>query len=92
MALNVNEAALQVTPALSAYLNDYSPGNGSAQLLSNGNYFFLPGLVLNGLAENGEPREIQPSGACSGSFVSEIQAEAAYRAWRMPSLYNPPII
>jgi arylsulfate sulfotransferase len=90
MSLTVNEAALQVTPALTSYLNVYSPANGSAQRLSNGSYFFLPALALTGLTEDSYSTEILPATPCSGSQVWVIQGQAAYRAWRMPSLYKPP--
>jgi len=41
LALTIDERNLQVTPVLSVDLQVQSFGDGSAQLLSNGNYFFL---------------------------------------------------
>ena len=43
MALSFSESTMQVTPVLSTDLGYYSTAMGSAQLLSDGNYFFLPG-------------------------------------------------
>ncbi|HLY16754.1 MAG TPA: aryl-sulfate sulfotransferase [Bryobacteraceae bacterium] len=87
MALSVDEAGMQVTPVLSADLGGFSPANGSAQLLSNGNYFFLSGVV----AKSGYAIEIFPTpGTETGTQALNIQGSEGYRAWRMPSLYAPP--
>ena len=45
MALNVDEPNRRVTPALRSDLQVYSFAMGSAQLLANGNYLFLAGVV-----------------------------------------------
>jgi len=83
---------MQATPVLSVDLGLYSGGNGSAQLLSNGDYFFLAGYVLNHGALTGNSIEILPTpGTDTGSQVLNIQGPSTYRAWRMPNLYNPPI-
>ena len=92
MALTLDEATMQATPVLSVDLGLYSGGNGSAQLLSNGDYFFLAGYVLNHGALTGNSIEILPTpGTDTGSQVLNIQGPSTYRAWRMPNLYNPPI-
>ena len=91
MALTVNEKTLQVTPVLSQDLGVYSPANGSAQLLSNGNYYFLPGAVFVNLNQTSNSIEIFPtSGTTGGTQVLNIQGPDAYRGWQLPSLYNPP--
>jgi arylsulfate sulfotransferase len=87
MALTVDETTMQVNPVLSVSLGSYSDANGSAQLLDNGNYFFLSGVANN----SGYTIEILPTpGTGTGTQVLNIQGSEAYRAWRMPSLYDPP--
>jgi hypothetical protein len=91
MALTFNESNMQVTPVLSVDLGASSKANGSAQLLANGNYFFLAGFVLLGLsAIDSYSIEILPTaGTDTGTQVLNIQGPSAYRAWLMPTLYNP---
>lgn len=85
MAFTVDEKNMRVTPVFSADLGTFSFGLGSAQLLSNGNYFFQPGAPAS-LAI-----ELFPTpGTITGTQVSNVQSFASYRAWRMPNLYNPP--
>ena len=83
MALLVDEIKMVVTPLLSVDLGTYAPALGSAQLLSNGNYFFQPGLPTT------YNIEIQPtSGTTSGTQVYNLSTPAScYRAWRLPFLY-----
>lgn len=93
MALTVDESALQVTPVLSVDLGVFSTADGSAQLLGDGNYFFLPALVLvNSNSEDSYSIEILPTaGTDTGTQVLNIQSVDGYRAWLMPNLYTPPI-
>lgn len=93
MALTINETNMTVTPVLSQDLASYSPANGSAQLLSNGNFFYLSGVVLFNLnTDVSNSVEIAPTtGSDTGTVVFNIQGPEAYRAWRMPSMYTPPI-
>jgi len=93
MVLTVDESALQVTPVLSDYLGVYSSAGGSAQLLSNGNYFFMVAVVVVSISnEASYELEILPvSGSPQGTLVLNIEAPVGYRAWQMPSLYKPPI-
>jgi hypothetical protein len=90
MALTVNETALTVTPVLSQNLGYYSLALGSAQLLSNGNYHFQPGLV--GPYDWDYSEEFDPiSGALSGTGVYNLEGEAeSYRSFRMSDLYTAP--
>lgn len=93
MALTVDETNMMVTPVLSADLGFYSPANGSAGMLGNGNFFFLnPVVLLNLNTDVSYSIEIQPNGTENGTQVYNIQGPEAYRAWRMPSLYQPPAI
>jgi len=92
MALTVDETNLQVTPVLSVDLGVFSTADGSAQLLPDGNYFYVPALVLVNLnTENSYSIEILPTaGTDTGTQVLNLQSIDGYRAWRMPNLYNPP--
>lgn len=92
MAVTVDEGSLTVTPILSADLGVFSTADGSAQLLANGNYFYLPAVVFaNFSSEDSYSIEIQPTpGTGTGTQVWNLQGPSSYRAWRMPDLYSPP--
>ena len=92
MALTVVEPTVgqpvgTVTPVLSASLGSYGSAEGSVQLLFDGNY----------LCEVGQPDavsiEIAPvPDTLTGPQVLNISAKhSAYRAWQMPTLYDPPV-
>jgi len=93
MAFVIDERTLQVTPVLSVNMGVQSFADGSAQLLSDGNYFFLasdvfyPGTV-SFVSYNDEI--LPTAGTLTGTQVLNIQAPQNYRAWRMQSLYTPP--
>jgi len=94
MALNIDEAALTVSPVLSQDMGYQSYGDGSAQLLADGNYSFLPSdvFVTHTLSFVSYIEEILPTaGTDTGTEVLNIQAPQNYRIWRMPSMYQPPI-
>jgi len=92
MALTVDESTMTVTPVLSVSLGVQGLGDGSAQLLSDGNYSFLAADVSVPQSRNyvSYPIEILPTGTFSGTQVLNIEAPKTYRIWRMPSLYQPP--
>ena len=79
MALEFNEATMTAAPLLSLDLGIYSPADGSAQLLSNGNYFFDAPLVLT--VNSVDNYAIEDGGVT-------VQGPEGYRGWRMASLYN----
>jgi arylsulfate sulfotransferase len=94
MAVTFNESTKQVTPVLSADLGTYSIAMGSAQLLPDGNYFFMSGWVFVGSNLDSYALEILPTagGMGTGTTVLNVEeSDAEYRAWQMTSLYNPPI-
>jgi arylsulfate sulfotransferase len=93
MVLNVDESSMQVVPVLSQSLGFYSPAMGSAQLLSNGNYFFLPAIVaISAHNTVSYSMEILPrAGKITGTTVLNIQGPESYRSWQMPTMYAPPI-
>ena len=86
MALTVDENNMQVSPVLSTNLGYYAPVLGSAALLSNGNYFFQPGIPAS------YDIQILPTpGTISGTQVYNLSCpETTYRAWQLPNLYTAP--
>jgi arylsulfate sulfotransferase len=93
MILTVDETTMQVTPVLSVDLGVFSFALGSAQLLSDGNYFFQPGDVnVSGGGTLSYSIEVLPTPATHvGDQVLNLQGPQSYRSWQMPSLYAPPI-
>jgi len=84
---------LQVSPDLAVNLGVFSEAMGSADLLSNNNYFFLASLVETPPTVTSYSIEILPtSGTDTGTQVFNLAGPQSYRAWRMPSLYAPPTI
>jgi len=88
MALQLDESSMQVTPVLSVDLGVFSFACGSAQLLGDGNYFFLAGYLQN---TTGDAIEIYPTpDTITGTQVFNLGSTIAYRAWRMANIYTPP--
>lgn len=90
MAFIMDETNMTVTPVLSQGLGYFSYALGSAQLLSNGNYFFLNGLVTPPTPAVAHAVEVLPTSGTAGSVIWNLQSSKAYRAWLMPNLYLPP--
>jgi hypothetical protein len=68
---------------------------GSAQLLANGNYFFQnPLVLLPNLTTVSYSLEIGPTPAVpqlgQANVMLKLEGPEHYRAWQMPSLYDPP--
>ena len=93
MAFTFSETQMQVTQVLSVDLGYYSAAMGSAQLLSNGAYFFLPAIVLlPNLTTAGFSQEVAPTPATDvPDMLLNIGGPEHYRAWQMTSMYFPPI-
>ena len=83
MALTVDENTMTVTPVLSLSLGNYSSADGSAQLLSNGNYFFASPLVVSLSGESNYAIEVQ-----GNTQVLSLQGPQGYRSWQLVSLYS----
>jgi hypothetical protein len=82
---------MQVMPVMSVDLGVYSSSMGSAQLLADGNYFFLAATVPVGDSDTGYDIEIQPTpGTDTGPQVMNIAGPGSYRSWQVPNLYSPP--
>ena len=61
MAVNFSEETMRGTAVLSSDLGYFSTAMGSAQLLSNGDYFFQPAIVLTPqLTTAGYSMEVAP--------------------------------
>jgi arylsulfate sulfotransferase len=92
MALNFDETSMQVTPVLSQDLGYFSTAMGSAQLLSDGNYFFVPAIVPTGVGYiDSYNMEILPGTSNgSGRTVFNIRGSEVYRGWQMQDLYTAP--
>jgi hypothetical protein len=92
MALQVSEAAMQVTPILSMDLGVYSSSGGTAELLSDGNYYFNLAQVLTPTSKNSFSIEVLPTPkTLGGTQVLNVKTAESYRGWQMVSLYDPPI-
>ena len=88
MTLQFDESGKQVTPVLSVDLGGYSFALGSAQLLANGNYFFLSGYVDN--IDSYAIETLPTPGTITGTPVFDLEGTTAYRAWRMANIYAAP--
>jgi arylsulfate sulfotransferase len=87
MAVTFDETTMQVAPVLMTALGVYAPANGSAQLLADGNYFFDATFVTV------TPNEVHSYAieiGANGAPVLDIAGPNTYRAWQVPSLYDPP--
>jgi len=92
MAVTFSETTLQVTPVLSVDLGRYSSANGSAQLLDDGNYFFVAGLVPVSLTDHSFSLEVGAVPATGAAdVIVDIRSVEQYRGWQVPNLYSPPI-
>ncbi|HUE04792.1 MAG TPA: aryl-sulfate sulfotransferase [Bryobacteraceae bacterium] len=100
MALTVNydtsSGTGTVDPVVSFDLEYYSTAMGSAQLLSDGNYFFEDAAAGLGNGNTaGVSLELSPANPApqAGPAVQllNLMGPNHYRAWEMPSLYDPPV-
>jgi arylsulfate sulfotransferase len=91
MALTVDETNLMVTPVISQDLGVYSLALGAAQLLSNLNWFFQPGLVVMGKSQLSYCQELLPTaGTTNGTIIDSLQGVTSYRSFRQADTYHPP--
>jgi arylsulfate sulfotransferase len=93
MAVTFSQTTMEVTPILQVDLGYYSPGNGSAQLLADGNYFFLPAIIPvdDFKATDAFSLEVNstPDYGNAG-IILNLQGPEQYRGWQVPNLYTPP--
>jgi hypothetical protein len=81
----LDEASGLAIQVLNADLGVYSDRLGSAEILTNGNYFFGSGAVSWDPA-SGDATEVTPDGAIS--YTQRVQ-DQFYRSKRFKSLYTP---
>jgi hypothetical protein len=88
-----DSTACTVTAVLSSDLGYFSTAMGSAQLLSNGDYFYQPAIVLTPqLTTAGYSMEVAPVPATDlPSVPLDLEGPEHYRGWQMTSMYFPPI-
>jgi hypothetical protein len=85
-AYSIDEAARTATLTYSQTLDVYSPGSGTAQVLSNGNYWFLAGRPLNSKHEAfSEAVEVTPGGVV---VYEEKYTVKQYRSSRFANLFT----
>jgi hypothetical protein len=70
------------------YLGVYSPWVGSAQRLSNGNFQFMTGAILDDTSFSGRSFETSPEGRVLR--VLQMSGTLMYRGNRIVDLYTPP--
>jgi hypothetical protein len=85
--LLLDEAARTARLLVNADLGVYSSAWGSAQLLANGNYHFMSGLVPPLVGMKSESLEVLPDGTPNYRITWET---GAYRSFRMKDIYSPP--
>jgi hypothetical protein len=96
MAITFSESTMQVRPVVSFDLGSYSTAMGSAQLLSNGNYFFENPIVfvVSKGTTFGYSMEIAPTNPTPqvgpASVNMNVVGPQHYRGFQMQSLYVPP--
>jgi hypothetical protein len=98
MAITFSESAMTVDVSphgVSLDLGTFSPAMGSAELLTNGNYFFENPIVVLSLNDTaGYSMEIGPTPPVPQLGKANVMLNLAgpehYRGWQMPSLYSPP--
>jgi hypothetical protein len=100
MAFSFDETGMTVSVApngVSLDLGAFSTAMGSAELLTNGDYFFEnPIVVVNLNTTEGYSMEIgipTPPAPQLGpaNVILNLAGPEHYRGWQMPSLYYPPV-
>lgn len=99
MAVSFDESAMTVSVSpngVSLDLGSFSTAMGSAEMLSNGNYFFENPIVLVNLnTTDGYSMELAPTPnvpqAGPANVLLNVAGPEHYRGWQMPNLYFPPI-
>jgi hypothetical protein len=90
MALTLDEKNMVATPVLYADLGAYSYAAGSAQKLSNGDYYFNNGvLLLTGNQRYSQQLEVKPTPGTTAASINDLLKNAtfSYRSYRLRSLY-----
>jgi arylsulfate sulfotransferase len=84
----IDEKTRRATLLMNADLGVYSPWVGSAQRLSNGNFHFMTGAILDDTSFSGRSFETSPEGRVLR--VLQMSGTLMYRGNRIVDLYTPP--
>src|SRR5262249_12842500 len=86
----LDEASMTATPVLNADLGDYSDRFGSAQRLTNGNYWFTSGALGQGPppSQFGRTIEVLPDGTKTYVLETDPVGVLVYRSYRTRTLYE----
>jgi arylsulfate sulfotransferase len=86
----LDETTMTATPVLNADLGVYSDRFGSAQRLSNGNYWFTSGAQGPGLppTQFGQTIEVLPDGTKTYVLQTDPVGVLVYRSYRTRTLYE----
>src|SRR5262249_37457828 len=86
----LDETSMTATPVLNADLGDYSDRFGSAQRLSNGNYWFTSGAQGQGPppSQLGRTIEVLPDGTTTYVLQTVAVGVVVYRSCRARTLYE----
>lgn len=85
-AYTLDETAMTATLQQNVDLGVYSPTDGWAQTLANGNYAWTAGDPTAGGSANGLHLEFSPTG--TEEFAMQDSGVALYRTYRMGSMYS----
>lgn len=84
----IDEKARTATLVMNTDLGVFAPWVGSAQRLSNGNFHFTTGSLLQDISFAGQSLEVTPQGKVV--FALEATGAMIYRSNRVADLYTPP--
>ena len=86
----LDETSMTATPVLNADLGDYADRFGSAQRLSNGNYWFTSGALGQGppASQFGRVIEVLPDGTKTYVLQTDPVGVLVYRSYRTRTLYE----
>src|SRR5262245_61383595 len=84
----LDETSMTATAVLNADLGDYSDRLGSAQRLSNGNYWFTSGAQGLPLTEFAQETEVLPDGTKTYVLETDHVRRLVYRSFRIRTLYE----
>jgi hypothetical protein len=84
----IDEKAHTATLVMNTDLGVFAPWVGSAQRLSNGNFHFTAGSLLQDISFAGQSLEVTPQGKVV--FALEATGAMIYRSNRVADLYTPP--
>jgi hypothetical protein len=84
----LDETNMTATPVVNVDLGVYSDRVGSAQRLSNGNYYFTSGFLGQNPNRYGQEIEVRPDGTQVYALETGHLNQTMYRSFRMRTLYE----